>query len=149
MNKNLEIITLIYKSVDYLNFIFKQLKSEFCQVEEWEINVKIVANDATDNVLNRLKELDIDYVIYNDPKPDAYYLSRVYRAWNYSGSLSEYDNICFVNSDMMFSKDWLENLLIHHDGRNIPCSRLVESGKMRSGKHGISYNCGRYPKKYC
>jgi hypothetical protein len=47
---------------------------------------------------------------------------------------SEYDNICFVNSDHVFSKDWLTNLLKHHDGVNIPSPRLVESGRL-----GICY----------
>jgi len=71
----------------------------------------------------------------------------VYRCWNYAGKTTKSDNICFVNSDMVFSKDWLKNLLKHHDGINIPCSRLVESGKMLSGTYGISFNCGRNPKE--
>ena len=35
----------------------------------------------------------------------------------------------------------------HHDGVNIPTSRLIESGKMRSGTHGVSYDCGKHPKQ--
>jgi hypothetical protein len=49
---------------------------------------------------------------------------------------------------MVFSKDWLSNLLKHHNGINIPCSRLIESGKMLSGQHAISRNCGRNPKEF-
>jgi hypothetical protein len=48
---------------------------------------------------------------------------------------------------MVFSKDWLKNLLINHDGVNIPCSRLVESGKLLSGLHAISKNFGRNPQE--
>lgn len=147
MKKNIEIVSLIFKSVDYLNLIYNELKSDKCKIEGWDVGVRIVANDATPEVLNRLKELDIPYTIYNDPKPNDYYLNRVYRCWNHAGVTSEYNNICFVNSDMVFSKDWLSNLLKHHDGINIPTSRLVESGKMRSGTHGVSFNCGRSPKQ--
>ena len=144
---NIEIISLIFKSCDYLELIHKELKSENCKVEGWDIFLWIVANDVTPEVISKLKSLDIPYTIYNDPKPNDYYLNRVYRCWNYAGKTTKSDNICFVNSDMVFSKDWLKNLLKHHDGINIPCSRLVESGKMLSGTHGISFNCGRNPKE--
>jgi hypothetical protein len=143
--KNIEVISLIFKSVDYLDFIVNQLKTN-CKAEGWDVGVRIVANDANEKVLHRLKDSDIPYFIYNDPYPDQYYLNRVYRCWNFAGKSSEYDNICFVNSDMAFSTNWLTNLLKFHDGKNIPTSRLVESGKMLSGMHGISYDCGKHPK---
>lgn len=146
MNKTIEIISLIFKSIDYLELIHDQLKSDNCKVDGWEVSIRIVANDATDEVIEKLKTLNIPYSIYNDPKPNDYYLNRVYRCFNYAGKTSTADNICFVNSDMVFSKDWLTNLLKHHDGINIPCSRLVESGKMLSGEHAMSFDCGRKPK---
>jgi hypothetical protein len=49
---------------------------------------------------------------------------------------------------MAFGEGWLANLLKHHDGTNIPCSLLIESGKMTSGQHGInlkSLHFGRSP----
>jgi hypothetical protein len=143
MNKNIEIISLIYKSVDYLNFIYNELNSDYCKIKDWDVSIRIVANDANEKVLNRLKELDINYTVYNDAKPNDYYLNRVYRCWNFAGLTSKNDNICFVNSDMMFSDNWLNNLLACHDGTNIPTSRLIESGKMPSGTHGLSLNCGK------
>lgn len=146
MKKNIEIISLIFKSVDYLNLIYKELKSDKCKVDGWDVGIRIVANDATPEILSHLETLDIPYTVYNDPKPNDYYLNRVYRCWNHAGITSEYDNICFVNSDMVFSEMWLDNLLKHHNGINIPTSRLVESGKMMSGTHGVSFNCGRNPK---
>jgi hypothetical protein len=146
MVKRIEIISLIFKSLDYLDLIYNELKSDKCKVDGWDIGIRIVANDATQEVINKLKNLDIPYNIYNDPKPNDYYLNRVYRCWNYAAITSNYENICFVNSDMVFGKNWLINLLKHHNGVNIPSSRLVESGKMRSGTHGISFNCGKSPK---
>ena len=145
MKKNIEIIALIYKSVDYLNFICGELDGPFCKVDGWDVGLRIVANDATPEVLEALKNCKIHYSIYNDPQPKDFYLNRVYRAWNFAGTSSEYDNICFVNSDMMFGPKWLENLLKHHNGTAIPCSRLVESGKMRSGSYGIEKDFGKHP----
>lgn len=145
MTQNIELISLIYRSTEYLDFIYHELTSAYCAVPDWQVGIRIVANDATTEVVSRLRALDVPQTIYTDPSPHEYYLNRVYRCWNHAGRTSIYDNICFVNSDMMFSPNWLTNLLKHHDGVHIPTSRLVESGKMRSGTHGISYDCGRSP----
>lgn len=146
MKKNIEVISLIYKSTEYLNFIVKQLNNLPDEINDWQIKTRIVANDATQNVLDCLKTLNIPHTIYNDEYPNHFYLNRVYRCWNFAGYSSTYDNICFVNSDMMFSTDWFANLLKHHDGINIPCSRLVESGKMHSGTYGLEKDFGKSPK---
>jgi hypothetical protein len=145
MNKNIELIALIYKSVDYLKMIHKELISEKNSTPGWNVNYRIIANDANIEVLNYLEKNDINFSIYNDPKPDDFYLNRVYRCWNYGALSSKFDNICFINSDMVFSRGWLENLLKYHNGKSIPCSRLVESGKMRSGLHGVSQYFGNHP----
>ena len=145
---NVELIGMIYKSVQYLDLMVSELRKDYCQVDDWDVGIRVVANDANDKVLNRLEELGVPYVIYNDPKPDDYYLNRIYRCWNFAGKTSKYDNICVVNSDMVFSKDWLKNLLNVHDGTAIPCSRLVESGKMLSGLHAISKNFGKDPNEF-
>jgi|LakMenEpi03Aug12_release.lakeMendotaPanAssembly.Ray.scaffolds.fasta_scaffold12554_5 hypothetical protein len=147
IKKNVEVISLIFKSIDYLDLIYNEMKSGKSNVDGWDITFRIVANDATPEIIEKLKSLDIPHTIYNDPKPNDYYLNRVYRCWNYAGQTSESDNICFVNSDMVFSDGWLTNLLKHHDGINIPCSRLVESGKLLSGLHAVSVNCGITPKE--
>jgi hypothetical protein len=148
MKQNVEIISLIYKSVSFLDFIVDQLQSNFCKSDKLNVGIRIVCNDATDKVLDYIKTKNIAYSIYNDPKPEDYYLNRVYRAWNYSGMSTTYDNIIFVNSDMAFSESWLDNLFKYHDGINIPCSRLVESGKMPSGKWARGYNFGTTPANF-
>jgi hypothetical protein len=145
MNKNIEVIGMIYKSSQYLNLLHSELTNKYTTtVDGWTVGVRIVANDAESHVLTDLKKLNIPYSIYNDKNPSDYYLNRVYRCWNFCGMSSKYDNICFVNSDMVFSEKWLENLVRQHNGINIPCSRLVESGKLLSGKHAISMDFGRH-----
>lgn len=151
IKKNVEVVSLIFQSVQYLHFIADQLKSELCKVEGWDVGVRIVANDATPAVLAELPKIGIPYTIYENPDPDEFYLNRVYAAYNFCVTSSEYDNIVLVNSDDRFSEGWLENLLKHHDGVNIPCSRLIESGKMPSGKHGVNLgenHFGRHPNEF-
>lgn len=151
---NVEIITLIYKSVSFLDFIVNQLQSNFCKSSDLNVGIRVVCNDASSKVLEHIKTKNIKYTIYNDPKPEDYYLNRVYRAWNFAGKTSEYDNFIFVNSDMAFSEGWLDNLFTYHNGTNIPCSRLVESGKLPVGD-GIpfqgwarQYNFGTHPTNF-
>jgi len=146
MVKSIEIIALIFRSVDYLEFITEQLKSDLCKVEGWDVGIRVIANDATNAVLSALPATEMPFTIYNDPNPSEYYINRVYRCHNHGVMTSDYSNICFVNSDILFSKNWLDNLLKHHDGNNIPCCQLVESGKMPSASHGISCNFGTHPK---
>ena len=145
MNKNIEIISLAFKSVSYLQSISKQLKSDNCKIDGWDVGIRILLNDATNEVIEETKKLDIPYTIFNNPNPNEYYLNRVYRAYNQCVITTEYDNVCLVNSDDIFSKNWLWNLLKHHNGINIPCSRLIESGKMPSGMYGVTQNFGRTP----
>jgi len=145
---SIEIIGMIYKSNQYLDLMVSELRKDYCQVKGWDVGIRVVANDANEKVLNRLEELGVPYTIYNDPKPNDYYLNRVYRCWNFAGQTSQYENICFINSDMVFSKDWLSNLLRQHNNVAIPCSRLVESGKMLSGLHAISKNFGKSPNEF-
>lgn len=145
MKKNVEIVSLIYKSKDYLYSIYNQLKSDNCKVDGWEIGIRILLNDATEEIKNEIQKLDIKYTVFENPNPDEYYINRVYRAYNECVKTSEYDNVCLVNSDDIFSYHWLDNLLKHHNGINIPCSRLIESGKMSSGMWGVTQNFGRTP----
>lgn len=127
--------------------IIQELKGS-CDVEGWEVSFRIVANDASPGILEALAGSGAPFTIYQDPHPDDYYLNRVYRAWNYAAESSLCENICFVNSDMIFSPNWLKSLLKHHNEVNIPTSRLIESGKMPSGQYGLSFNCGQTLKEF-
>ena len=93
IKKNVEIITLIYKSVHYLHFIADQLKSDLCKADGWDVGVRVMANDATDEVLEELKHINIPYTIYNHINPSEFYLNRVYAAYNFCITSSDYDNV--------------------------------------------------------
>jgi hypothetical protein len=138
MKREVEVIAMVYKSTKFLDFIVDQLGNFQPDYSDIKYYYRIVANDPTPAVIASLEAKfkcgDITaFDIYNDLNPDDYYLNRVYRAWNYCVNSSKRENVILVNSDMAFSDGWIEALFQHHDGINIPCSRLVESGKLEVG----------------
>ena len=142
--KNVEVVTFIYKSVEYLDHIYSQLR-EYGKADGWDVGIRIIANDATDAVLKRLYELDVPFSVYNNPDPSGFYVNRTLRAFNYAVQSSHYNNVCVVNSDMAFSEGWLDNLLKHHNGVNIPCSRLVQPKALPCGWNGVERDFGNHP----
>lgn len=141
------LIGMIYKSTEYLDFM-KYMIYKYCQSDIHQINPLIIGNDPNDKVKNRLSGTGIPYLIYRDPSPNDYYLNRVYRAWNFGGANGDGDVIIFINSDFGYTYGWIDKLLSHYHSKQIPCSRLVESGKMPSGEWGISKDFGRNPKEF-
>lgn len=144
--KTIEIISLIYKSTDYLTHIENELRSQDFSGLDYNVKLTVVANDPIEKIKNIFKaEPKRDGVyryIYQDINPDEYYINRVYRCYNWAGLTSDADYLCFINSDMIFAKGWLHNLMRRYDGVNIPCCRLVESGRLRSGQYGIEKDFG-------
>jgi hypothetical protein len=148
--RTLEVIALVYRSVVYARFITDQLV-RYSDAKGWQVTARVVANDPEVEdalLLAAPREAGLRTDVYRDRVPGDYYLNRVYRCWNWVTRTSVADHVCLVNSDMAFSPGWLEALLRHHDGRTTPTSRLVESGKMPSGRHAISQNLGRCPRTF-
>ena len=137
-------MSLIYKSVEYLDFIYSQLR-EYGKADGWDVGIRIIANDATDAVLDKLYKLDVPFSVYNNPDPSGFYVNRTLRAFNYAVQSSHYNNVCIVNSDMAFSEGWLDNLLKHHNGVNIPTSRLVEPEAQPCGLNRVKRDFGNRP----
>ena len=137
----ISVICLIYKSIGYADFVLNSFK-KYTKLND-NVDFSFIANDPTDEILNHLEKNNIPYKLFRNKDPKEYYLNRVYRAWNFGGFESNSDIVIFVNSDMAFSKNWLENLLKNLSEDRIVTSRLIESGKLRSGKHGIGKNFGQ------
>jgi len=148
---NITIALLIYASPRYLDFVMESLLLH--SSKEHKIKYLIVCNDASDNVLIKASEYaselsknyepEIRVVNHvNNPK-DPFWIQNVYSAWN--RCLSECDNeyICFVNSDMVFTPNWLDRLVKYDTSKCIPTSWLVESGRMPSIPGLISRNFGQ------
>lgn len=137
------VVCLIYKSIGYLNFVW----NSFNRYTE-DADFLFIANDATDKVKNYLRENNFPHLIFENKDKNEEYLKRVYRAWNFGGFNAPGDIIVFVNSDMAFSDGWLNNLLRVLRKDRIVTSRLVESGKISSGKYAISKNFGQTYKEF-
>jgi hypothetical protein len=143
------VASMVYKCPKYYEFIVDQL-SRYAKAEDYPVKTMLVANDPTPEIEEMIrKETRIDHVdIYRDPKPNDYYLNRVYRCWNYIGKTAPGNGIVFTNSDMAFTPGWLDNLLAAYEPDNIPCSKLIESGKLRSGTYAIELDFGKSPEEY-
>lgn len=129
IKNNVEIICPIFKSVKFLKMIYNELlRAKKNSNSDWDISIKILALDANLEILNYLKKNKIPHLIYKSFNPNQFYIKRVYKGYNFAAFNSKFDNLIFVNSDMIFSPNWLDNLIKHHDGINIPTSLLVESG---------------------
>ncbi|CQR71220.1 Putative glycosyltransferase EpsE [Sporomusa ovata DSM 2662] len=135
------IICLIDKDVEWLKFIYNQVL-KYTDLSDKEFY--FVTNNATEVVLNYLKDNYIPHYIYNNipNQPDEWYINNVYRAYNYGARKAKGDFLIFINSYMAFSPNWLENMLKVYNGTNCVTSRLVESGKLTSGLYEIEKNFG-------
>lgn len=141
----ISVVCLIYKSTKYANFVWDSFNR---YTKEKNAEFLFIANDATEKVKKHLKENNLPHLIFENDDKEEYYLNRVYRAFNYGGFNAPGEIIVFVNSDMAFSHDWLENLLKNIKKDRIICSRLIESGKMITGKHGINKNFGQRQEEF-
>lgn len=141
------IVCLIYKSVDWLKFVYEQVL-KYTDLSDKEFY--FVANDANEEVLKYLKDNYIPHYIFNNSEENRqeWYINNVYRAWNYAAEVAKGDFIVFINSDMAFTPNWLENLINSYSGSNCVASRLVESGKLEVGKNGIKKDFGRTISEY-
>lgn len=135
------IICLIYKSVDWLKFVYEQVL-KYTNIKDVEFY--FIANDADKDVLDYLRNNYIPHYEFNntDEHRNQWYINNVYRAYNYGAKKARGDFLIFINSDMCFSPGWLDALKSGYNGNNVISSRLVESGKLRTGKHGIEMYFG-------
>jgi GT2 family glycosyltransferase len=147
MQIRVSIVCLIYKSVGWLRFVCDQLY-KYTDLKDKEFY--FVANDASEEVLTYLRDNNVPHYVWrNSPEQRReWYINNVYRAWNFGAQQARGDFIVFINSDMAFTPGWLENLWNAYAGSNCLTSRLVESGKLRSGPFGVENNFGRHFKAF-
>ena len=104
-------VCLIYKSVKWLKFVYEQFHKHTKLNEGDEFF--FVANDACPEVLDYLKNNNINHYIHNNTEEQRkeWYINNVYRAWNKGGRMAKGDYVIFINSDMAFSKEWNINII--------------------------------------
>jgi hypothetical protein len=131
---------LVYRDPAWLDFALEGLGRARNRTP---YRTMVVGNDAETDVV-ATGRLDLDF---RNLDPNEHYLSRVYRAWNAAVSAAETDRVVLMNSDMYVSDWWLDDLVAMADAdpKYLPCSLLVESGRIRSAMPEHVRNLGTTP----
>ena len=120
--EKISIISLIFQSTEYAEFVYESVMKYTDEIDTGDAEFYFVANDATDEVLDFLKEKNYPHFINNNVRRSedelyrmgfAYpeYITRVYQGYNFGIKQSNNPIITLINSDMSFSPDWLINLM--------------------------------------
>lgn len=135
--RSVTVALLIYKSPEWLAYVLEGLA--------WARNVTpyrtlVVGNDANEEVM-ATGRVDVDF---RNADPNEYYLNRVYRAWNKAVESAETDWVILINSDMYVSDWWIDELVAAKEAnpKSLPCSLLVESGRIPSAMPEYVHNFG-------
>lgn len=125
------VVCLIYKSIDWLQFVYSQVLKH---TDLSETEFFFVANDPTDEVRDYLKYNYIPHHTWENTEEQKkdWHINNVYRAYNYGVNVAQGDFVILINSDMAFSPGWVDKLIEAYDGKSCIAARLVESGKLRS-----------------
>ena len=141
------VFSLIYKDVGWLEFVYTQFlkKTSLDNIEFY-----FVANDANESVISFMLQNYIPFYNFSNTEEhkQEYYINNVYRAYNYGVSKARGEYVLMLNSDMAFSEGWLDALMENCDTGFCVASRLVEQGKLSTGKHGIEKNFGNSRESY-
>ena len=134
------VVVLIYKSLAWLDFVMQGLDTTR---QNTRYRWCVVSVDGTDEV-RADPRITVDY---SSDDPSEYYLNRVYRAWN-EGVLNAPTNlVVLANSDMRFTDHAIDELVAVKDfvPKSLPCSLLVENGRIPSGMPEYVRNFGYTP----
>ncbi len=137
------VATLVYKDTSWIDFLLDSLHSVKSNIS---FKTLVVANDANEQVIKSGK-WDIDF---RNADPNEYYINRVYKAWNRAVEAADTELVVLINSDMYVSDYWLDTLYATKTKtpKSLPCSLLVESGRMRSALPEFVRNFGLTPKEF-
>lgn len=141
------VVCLIYKSTGWAQFVYEQFVK---YTYEKKVEFYFVVNNGLPGVAEYLTQNYIPFYEFNSGSSDdnEWYINKVYRAYNYGATKARGKYLVFINSDMAFSPFWLDALRANYDGNNCLVPRLVESGRLRSGKYGVERNFGFTPNTY-
>lgn len=140
ISAEVSVAVMVYRSVPWMRFVLEGLRSSHTDIP---YDLMVVGNDPS---LSLLGTHHLTHV-YTDPTPEAHYLVRVYRCWNWIVDHALTPWVVLMNSDMYVFDGWLDALWAHrHEG--IPTSLLVESGAIPSFFPEYVMNCGRTPQTF-
>lgn len=137
------VAALVYRDIRWIEWMLEGLRSAKNRCL-WRKH--IVANDATPEVLAS----DLIEAVHTSPDPSEYYINRVYRAWNMAVLTAPTQYVVLMNSDMYASDHWLDELVMEKKNHpmHVPCSLLVESGRIPSAMPEYVKDFGRTPEGF-
>jgi glycosyltransferase involved in cell wall biosynthesis len=138
----ISIFSLIYKSTKYIDAVYGSIVRHTPEIQNGTAEFFFVANGATDRVKSHLRERDIPhYIVDHEVQTLAQvealgfaapeYMCRVYKGYNFGLDRCKGDVVVPINSDHLFSPNWLSRLVAHVDDKTLPSSLLVEPGHPR------------------
>lgn len=143
------LVSLIFQGIDWLEMQYAELLSLAREFPVGDVEIVFIANDATEEVLEYLASNSIPHFDFKGRRsPGEWYINSVYRAYNKGVEIAKGEYVLLVNSDMVYAKGFLKNLLARRAPNRFVCGRLVESGRLVSGTHGVEKDFGSSPKNF-
>lgn len=143
------VFSLIFASVEWLEMQYAEMLKLAGEFPAGEVEVFFVANDPTPDVLEFLRANAIPHYLFRGrKKPDEWYINSVYRAYNFGVSVAAAERVVMVNSDMIYGPGFLKELLRRYNRDSFVAGRLIESGRLKSGLHGIEKDFGSSPRNF-
>lgn len=140
----ISIICLIYKSTKFAKAVHDSLYKFTPELKSGKAELLFVANDATPEVIDFLEKEKYNFVVNNNlvlSESELFskgygipeYINRVYKGYNFGIKNCKGDFVVLINSDNMFSPNWLKNLKDKLNKSLIICSQLIERNHPKFG----------------
>jgi hypothetical protein len=143
------LISLIYCSVEWLEFEYAELLKVAKYFSEGSVEILFVANNPTPDVLSYLEENLIPHVVAETQQsPDEWFINYVYRGYNEGVKVAQGEYVFLTNSDMAYAPGCLQSLLREAAPDRLLTSRLVELGRLQTGQYGIEKDFGSLPSRF-
>ena len=143
------LISLIYCSVEWLEFQYVELLKVAKYFAEGSVEILFVANNPTSEVLSFLQENSIPHIVADTQRsPDEWFINYVYRGYNEGVKEANGEYVFLTNSDMAYSTGCLQSLLREAAPNRLLTSRLVELGRLQTGQYGIEKDFGAIPSRF-
>lgn len=142
------IVCLIYQGLDWLEFIYGEMLLLQSELGAPLVELLVVANNATPEVLSFLRENGIPHVVAPTAPQGEWYINSVYRAYTFGAEMASGEYVLFINSDMAFAPGFLAELIARRDPDLFLCGRLVESGVLRPGALAVQRDFGTCPRDF-
>ena len=141
------IVVLTYKSLRWLDWMMQGLDST---KQRTRYRYCIVANDASQEVKDGLDTRTPDWIDFRADDPSAHYIGRVYAAWREGVMCSKTPWCILANSDMRFTDLAIDELVTqkHMNPKSLPCSLLIENGRIPSGMPEHVQDFGTTPETF-